>query len=831
MHSRFVRRHLYNTRKQGTIFVLCVALALITHVALGGLRASVHNTLQRDTKKLHAADMTVRSSSAFAASTVQALEAMQQQGLIELARVYEFYSMVRAADTETSLLAQLKAVEPGYPFYGEVALASQRALRDVLKPGHVLVEQRLLDRLQLTIGDRLRIGKTTLTIQDVVLREPDRPVQFFAFGPRIFVAFEDVPALDLVTKGSRVAYKYLVKVVNDDALDNLAAELRSVAAEHEQVSTYHTAESGVKAFFDNILFFLSLTGVFTLLLAGIGIHSTLTALTRDSEPTIAIMKTVGATSRFILMHFLLIVSILGGCGTLLGLGLGLAGHHGLLWLFRGVLPPTMTAGFSWLLIVEGCLLGSLVVALFAFLPLYRLRDLKPHAIFRHEPLPTRRGLPTYVAIVGIGLFFVGLIVWRMPDVGTGLIILLGSLLLLGVVTLAAYGVRKLFTTLRVQPLMLRQALKGLGGGRPSNATTPMLIALTLALVLLFAVYLIEQNLHAAFVQAYPENAPNLFLVDIQPDQLTEVQRTLSVPTEYYPVVTARLRTINGQAIDRERERQRKGDNLAREFRLTYRHHLLVDEAFVEGTTLFQEDWEGPQVSVLDTVVEMQSMAVGDRLTFSIHGIPLPARISSIRTRIKKTVQPFFYFVFPERVLRHAPHTIFTALHVEPGRISQLQNTLVERFPNITVIDVTPTLAAFTQLIRKLSFIIRFFTGLSILAGVCILISAIIATRAARIREAVYFTILGASRRFVRYVFSLENLLLGLASAVLALALAHLGTWLVCRYFLDIAYQPFLGVSLLLVLSAVLLITGVGRLASQSILQHKPALFLREHTEG
>ena len=811
--------------------MLCVALALITHVALGGLRANVHTTLQRDTKKLHASDMTVRSSSAFADPTVQALEAMQQQGRIDTARVYEFYSMIRAAESDTSLLAQLKAVEQGYPLYGEVTLASQRTLRDALKPGHVVVEQRVLDRLHLSIGDRLRIGKTTLTIQDVVLREPDRPVQFFSFGPRIFVAFEDVPALDLVTRGSRITYKYLVKVAHDDALDRLAAELRSVVAAHEQISTYHTAESRIKVFFDNLLFFLGLAGVFTLLLAGIGIQSTLTALTRDSESTIAIMKTVGATSRFILVHFLLMVFMLGGSGTLLGLGLGLVGHQGLLWLFRGVLPPTMPSGVSWSVLVEGGLLGSLVVALFAFLPLYRLRDLKPHAIFRHESLQTRRGLPTYIAIAMIGLFFVGLIVWRMPDVGAGLIILLASLVLLGLVTLAAYGVRKLFTTLRVQPLMLRQALKGLGGGRPGNATTPMLMALTLALVLLFAVYLIEQNLHNAFVQAYPEDAPNLFLVDIQPDQRAEVQRTLGVQPEFYPVITARLRTINGQAIDPERERQRQGDNLAREFRLTYRHHLLHDEVFIEGTSLFQKDWEDTQVSVLDTVVDMQSMAVGDRLTFSIHGIPLQARVSSIRTRIKKSVQPFFYFVFPEHVLRHAPHTIFTALHVEPGRISQLQNTLVERFPNITVIDVTPTLVAFTQLIRKLSFLIRFFTGLSILAGVCILISAIIATRAARVREAVYFTILGATRSFVRQVFNLENLLLGLASAVIAVMLAHLSTWLVCRYFLDIAYQPFLGVSLLLVLSAVLLVTGVGRLASQSILQQKPALFLREHTEG
>lgn len=831
MHSRFIRRHLYSTRQQGSLFVLCVALALIIHVALGGLRASVHSSLQRDTKKLHAADFTVHSTTAFAAPTVQALAAMQQDGLIATARAYEFYAMVRPADTANALLAQIKAVEPGYPFYGEVTLASQRALHAVLKPGHVLVEQRLLERLHLAIGDRLQIGKATLTIQDVVLREPDRPVQFFAFGPRVFVAFDDVPALELVTQESRVAYKYLVKVHDDNTLENLTAALHNVVAEHERLSTYRTAESGIKTLFDHIVFFLSLSGTFTFLLAGIGIHSTLAALLRDSELTIAIMKTVGATRRFMLLHFLLIIAILGGIGTLLGLGLGLLGHYGLLWLFRDVLPPALPSGISWQPVVEGGLLGSLVVALFTLLPLSRLGDIKPYAIFRGDPLPGPRGLTTVVAITGISLFFIALVLWQMPGVSTGLYILLGSLLLLGIVTLCAYGIYRLFTSLRVRPLLLRQALKGLGGRRPGNTTMPLLIALTLALVLLFTVYLLEHNLQSAFRLAYPEDAPNLFLVDIQPEQRDAVQRLVGVQTEFYPVVTARLRSINDQAIDQTRERQRQGDNLAREFRLTYRHYLLADEAFVKGTTLFREEWDGPQVSVLDTVTAMQPMAIGDWLTFSIHGIPLQARISSIRTRLQETVQPFFYFVFPEHVLRHAPHTMFTALHVEAGHIAQLQNTLVAHFPNLTVIDVTPTMAAFTQVARKLSLTIRLFTGVSLLAGICILASALLATRAARLREAVYFTILGATRGFVRHVFCLESLLLALATAGLALLLAHLGVWLLCRYFLDIAYSLFPGVSLLLLGSAVLLITGIGRLGVQTILQSKPALFLREHTEG
>jgi putative ABC transport system permease protein len=830
VHRRFVYRQLLSTRQQGGLLILCVALAVVTCVTIGSLRHSVQTALLNDTRRLHAADIIVGSHAPFAPPTVTAVTALQRQGRADVTQVYEFYAMVQSLSSahDASLLAHVKAVERGYPFYGRVELASGGELHEVLTPGNVIVESRLLERLGLRVGDRVHIGKATLTIRDVVLREPDRPLQFFVLGPRVFVALADLPAMDLVQPGSRVHYKYLLKIADAGALDRIADELQQATSEYERVATFQTAESGIKTFFDNFLFFLNLTAVYTLLLAGIGIQSTLMALTRASEETLAIIKTVGATGGFIAGHFMLIVLILGGIGTLIGLALGGLSLPAIAWLFRGLLPPAAVPSFSWPIVLESALLGSLLLALFAFLPLYQLRDVKPNLIFRQAVIPMSGGLLTSIVYLVIGLFFAGMILSRMSDLTIGLAVTGGSLALIGLVTLAAYGMLCAVRRSHLRHLALRLAVKGFW--RPGNATNAMIVTLTVSLTVLFSLYLVELNLNARFVQAYPNDAPNLFLLDIQPPQLEAIQATLGHDALFYPVVRARVHSIEGEPLDREAQRQRRGDNLAREFNLTYRHELLSDEVLSQGQTLFREDWDEPQVSVMDTVVEMHPMAIGDHLTFSVHGVPLRARISSIRTRTQETLRPFFYFVFPEHVLGRAPQTIFTALRIEPARISQLQSDIVAQFPNVSVIDVTQTLTAFAKTIRRLSTMIRFFTGFSLVAGFCILISSIVATRAARIREAVYFKILGATRGFVRNVFALESVIISAVSALLALFLSHTGSWIITRYVLDMAYHPFIGISFLLFAVTITIVTTVGSLASRAILQHKPALFLREHTE-
>jgi putative ABC transport system permease protein len=829
LNIHFIIRQIVRSRRQAIVFVLCVALSIVTLISLNGFSASVNTSMLNDAKTLHAADIVIHSHSDLSPAVINSVKQLEARNEILSTRIWEFYSVVRSQKGKDSLLAKLKLVQPGYPFYGNVVLKSGREFGRVLTAGSIIVAQNLLDRLNLVVGDSLHIGNATLKIIDVVVQEPDQPVDLFLLGPRIFITADDLAALDLVKKGSRIQYDYLIKVLNEGNLKAIAERLKSIAdPDQERVDTYRTARSRIKRFFDNLFFFLSLISIFTLLLAGIGIQSALTAFLKEKETTIAVMKTVGAKSTFVTRQFIFILSLLGLTGTVLGLLAGLILQNVLDVLFQGLLPENVTLIISWIAVLEGLCLGVLVVGLFSFIPLHRLKDIKPVIIFRKERFRSKAGPAIYLSAFLIFAFFMLLVFWQVKDLKTALYFVLGVISLIVITTLLAAAVLFILKRITVRNLLVRQAVKGLF--RPKNATRPIIITLTASLAVIFAIYLIEQNLDANFIQSYPEDAPNIFFLDIQPSQLEAFSKTLAVPTKYYPIIRATIQSINGEKIDRQQERQRRGDNLGRTFNLTYRNYLLEDEAVIKGNGLHREDWGDLQVSVMDTVAEIRQMKIGDRITFKIQGVPLQARISSIRSRTRESIRPFFYFVFPENTLRDAPQTIFTAVRVARQQTSALQTRIAENFPNVSVIDTTQLLTVLSAVVKKLSLIIRFFAAFSTVAGILIILSSILATRYARIQEAVYYKILGARSNFVVKVFTLENLVLGLVSAALALLLSQAGSWLICLKVLNISYRPFIFQSILLVIATILLVVTVGLVPSISILRKKPIVYLREQTQ-
>ncbi len=278
MHRNFILRQLTHSSKQATVFVLCVVLSLITLTALNGFSKSVNLSLLIDARKLHAADIIIRSHEPISTSLEKTISGLVRQNQIRWTRYHRFYSVVRTVDDQSSVLASLKVVEKGYPFYGQVVLHSGEPFDSVLTRGNVIVEQSLLDRLGIRVGDPLKVGYTTLTIRDVVISEPDRPVNLFSFGPRIFISASDLAAIALIKTGSHIHRVHLIKVEDDTQLDALALQLRKAAhPDKESIETFRTARSGVKRFLDNFLFFLKLLGIFILVVAGFGIQSTLTA--------------------------------------------------------------------------------------------------------------------------------------------------------------------------------------------------------------------------------------------------------------------------------------------------------------------------------------------------------------------------------------------------------------------------------------------------------------------------------------------------------------------------------------------------------------------------
>lgn len=829
IHWRFVGRQLLDSRPQLLAFILCVALSMLTLVALAGFRQSVEAALRHDARQLLAGDIAVTSSADFAPPLVQLLARLGAQGRVEQARLYEFYSVVRDRGNANSLLAKIKIVAPRYPFYGAVALASGRPLAEVLTAGRVVVEETLLDRLGLRLGDPLQVGNLTLVIADLVRDEPDRPASLFSLGPRVFVAAADLEGLGLVEAASRVEHKILLRIAEERELAAVVAELKQAAnPDQEVVATALTAESGGRRFFDNFLFFLALIGIFTLLLAGMGIQSALTALLREKENTIAVIMAMGGSGFWVQSHFLLVVAVLGGVGILVGLLGSFLLQAGLPFLFAGLLPLSLTFTVAWPAVGQGILLGGVSVGLFSFYPFYRLRGLKPRAILHRELLPSRRGRPYYLVSLAMVAMIAVLLLWQLQEYELGAYFLGGLAALLLVILLATkfllWGARRL----PCRSLAWRLAVRGLF--RPHNATQAIVLTLTAALAVIFSLYLIERNLDAAFVQAYPADAPNLIFLDIQPGQQEEFARLLGRPALYYPAVRARVKEIKGEKIDRRQELRQRRDNFAREFSLTYRDFLLADETLIRGKSLFRPDWQGAQVSLLDTVVGMKAVTIGDTIDFSIQGVPIQARVSSIRSRGKSTLAPFFYYVLQPEVLRSAPQTIFTALRVAPSELGALQNRMVASFPNVSVIDLGETAAVFGRILHKLATIIRFFTMFSIASGMLILLGAILASRLARIREAVYYKLLGARGGFVLLVFALEHLLLALASGGMALAIAEAASYTICVHRLGLGYHPCWGAGLLMVAAAALVVVAIGLLASRSIICQRPAAFLLGQNE-
>ena len=829
LNLRFIGRQISGAKRQSTVFVLCVALSMISLVSLGSFSRSVQSSLLRDARVLHAADLIIHAHAPLPAGLEAEITSLARQKQLLTARYWEFYSVLRTSTGDASLLCNVKVVESRYPFYGSVVLASGRPFTDVLRPGSLIVEQSLLDRLQVRVGDALRVGNATLTVRDVVLQEPDRPVNFFALGPRVFVVADDLASLNLLGSASRASYVTLGKVLHTKDLDRVVADLRRASGDSRvRIETYRSADSRVKRFFDNLLFFLDLSGIFTLLLAGFGIQSTLFALLKEQERTIAVMKAIGARSRYVIGHFLAVTLTLGLAGTAVGLGASFILQQYLPVLFRGLMPARVELVIAPWAIAEGMLIGFLVVLLFTALPLYRLKEVKPRAIFGKEETGFFWNRATWV-IAGTGaLFFLAMVLLRIRDLKTGLYFVLalaGLILLACLMTAASLAYLRRRTP---RNLAWRQALKGLF--RPRNATRSITVTLSAALAVIFTITLIEKNLDASFIDSYPPQAPNVFFIDIQSGQRAGLTEIVGPAAEFFPVIRGTVTAINDQRIDPEKERLSRGDNLGREFNLTYYDRTLSDEQISQGKGLFRQDWPENQVSVLDTVLKMHRMKIGDTISFKIQGIPVQARISSVRSRIGSGLTPFFYFVFPRSVLADAPQTLFCAAKLNKAEIPQIQNRVVARFPNISVIDMAETINVFGHLMARLSTIVRFFTSFSVVAGILIVVSSVFATRYARIQEAVYFTMLGARRRFVLAVFAAESLLLGLVSGSTALVIAQVGSLIICRRVLDLDYHPYPGTSLWLLLATALLVLGVGMAASVPVLRQKPAAFLREQAD-
>ncbi|MDR0476601.1 MAG: hypothetical protein LBH14_01490 [Desulfobulbaceae bacterium] len=818
MRIPFIFRELRASGRQAMVLMSCVALAVASLTVVDSFHSDVVRLLRGDARALHGGDLLIESNYPFSAAMERAVATLAAKGA-KVCRQWHLYSLLRHDDH--SVFSQLNIVEPNYPLYGQVELQSARPLAEALKPGTIIVAPELLPRLGLKIGDFVQAGEVRLQVVDCLMRESSRPIEIFRLGPPVLAHAADLAAMNLVREGSRTQYKIATALPQGPpAAEDEAKSLRAISQNGaERVETAATARSGVKRFFDNLLFFLSLTALATLLLSGIGVHSSATALVRERQTAIAICKAMGADSAFLFRRYLALTALVATGGVLAGILLAALFKPLFPLLFPGVFPAEHITALNLAAAANASALGFTAALLFALGPLTSLKNVRPMLLLRRETasgLAARAGQALIRAAVAapVAILLVFLVVRHMEDTRTGLYFLGG----LAALTFVAFILTSLALTLArrldISPLIPRLALRGLS--RPGNASVAVITTLATALALLLTMFLVRKNLEDNYITSFPPDAPNVFVLNIQKDEGERFQQLAAVPCRLYLVIRGRLKAINGKPVLAERDGKPAIDTLTREFSLTYQESLLPDEHLVIGKSLFKKDADGKlplQVSVLDTVRDMGNMKLGDVLTFSIQGVPLEAEITSIRVRNHAGLSPFFYFVLPPKYLEKAPQNAFAAIRMPPGQVAALQNLLAAKMPHLTVLDLGPLTAEIGRVAGKFVRLVNFFAALSIIAGLFILWGSLLASRLPRLAEAVYYRVMGAGRGFIFLIFLVENLALGLAAALVAIVIAQPAAWLLCRHGLDLSYQPCWLASLALAATATLL-TGIAALPGQ-----------------
>lgn len=830
----FILRELLQNKQQPLLFILCLILSVSSFIALEGFNENVTNFVNQDSKALVGGDLIVESRRKYSEPLQNKINNLSNN--YTTINSYEFTTIVYSNKSELSLLSQMRVIDSAYPLYGEVVLKSRDKFNETFDEGKIFVEENLLDRLEVEVGESIQIGNTSLIIADVIEKEPDRPLTFFAIGPRIIANSKDLEKMNLVGDRSRVTYNTFFKVDNENEIGDVKEQLKIVKGERERVESFDETESSIKRFTDNFLFFLKMVVFFTIVLSSIGMTSTLGAYLSQKKDTIAIMKTLGNTNRQILIHYISSILVLTLVALIFGIIFGILLQLYIPSLFSGILPKEIVISISVLSIVKGFLLAFFISVLFSLLPLRSLGKIKPIAILRKDDNSNEKKSKEYYFITSlIIVLFTIFIFQEFNNIFVSLSFISGFLVIFAILYILTSLVLKSLKKINFKNkfIILKYAIKGLY--RPGANTILIIAAIATSLTVIFTISLVELNLQEQFVDSFPQDSPNVFLIDIKKDQVENISKLLDQDLNFYPIIRGGVINARGKTINQIESEVGEGEPVTRDFSLTYSNTKLDTEEVTESINeeeIFSNNWnKGPsivQVSAMDIIADRMKLEIGDPITFSVQGVEIDAEVVSLRKRKEESIQPYFYFVFEPKVLEDAPQTILTATNLEPEKISEFQNSLAKNYPNITTFNLSEIAKAINDIIKRLSSIIQFFTIFSMIAGTLILISSIFATSIQRTKEAVFYKLVGTNSKFILKIFAVEYLLIGILSSFLAIFFSTLATFLISKYFLEINFSFLVIESILLSIANIILILIIGLLSSLNLIKKKPIEYIREN---
>jgi putative ABC transport system permease protein len=834
------RRELRASWRRLLFFFLCVGLGVGSIVALRSLIRGLNRAVAGEARLLLAADVQADSTREWDEEARAVFERVARPPLVEArTETVEAATMLRPTGEGQggALLIELKGVEPPFPLYGEFTLAGGgRFDHSLLAGGGVVVAPLLLERLGLAIGDRVRIGEGEFEIRGVIGQEPGAGAGGgFRLGPRVYAEREAFEAAGLTGFGSRARRRMLFKTPEGRA-DELARALRDELGNNVVgVRSYRDSEEGVGRQFTRAEDFLSLTGLIVLVLGGIGVSSVTRVFIEQKKRSIAILKCVGATGRELTAAYLAQVIALGAAGSLLGVGLAKVALTLVRLRFAESLPANMTFGLDAGAVAQGVGLGLLVSLLFSALPLLRIRRIKPNMLLRAAETDEGRGWrDAWRWGVGLGVLagLVALTSWQAGSLRVGAFFLAGlgltALVLYSAAWLLVFLVRRLRA---VGSFALRQAVNSLH--RPGNQTRVVVMAVGLGAFLVIGIQSVQRNLLAEFDLTRRGGLPNMYLIDVQKDQVEGVREVVSASgggrAELIPTLRARIVEVNGEEVDLEAaEARRERGMLGREYVVTYRPNLELNETLVAGRFWEPSPSSEPEVSIEEGLRGVAGLDVGGTLTFDILGRRMTARVTSVRRVDWRNSRTGFLILFRPGTLEDAPQTFVGAVDgppSEPER-TRFQRALLDRYPNVSVIDVAEITRGVGRILSNITLGVTFVGGFVLLSGVLILVGSIAMTKYQRVYEAAVLKTLGARRAVLLATLLAEYALLGLVAGMVGALAGNALSYAVVRYVFDIdwSFDPSLG--LLGIAATALLVALVGALSSFDVLTKKPLAILR-----
>lgn len=819
------------------LVALVVAVAALS--AAGFFIDRLRSGLNRDAHQLLGADLVVVADNPVPAAW---REEAQKRGLL-VADTLAFPSMAQAGqgDAARSVLVTLKAVSPGYPLRGRVKVNTDiaQANDSIGTPapaapaaGTVWIDPALAASLEVAVGGTVQLGDKQFRVTQLIAAEPDRGGGFINFAPRVFLALSDMPATNLVQEGSRVGYRLMVAGPGASSRpaqeygEWLKALIRKDKVRGVRIESLEEGRPEMSATLDRADRFLSLVGLLSAMLAAVAVAMAARRFMQRHLDSCAMLRCLGLTQNQVTVIYLVEFLVVGLAGSLLGVLLGFGAHYVLLQLL-GSLVATDIPAPTMLPALQGLATGMILLAGFALPPILQLRNVPHNRVIRREAAAPK---PAALATYGLGIAAFGaLLLWQSNDVKLAGVTGGGFLLGFAVFALAGWLGLQALRPLRnaFSHQSWRFAVTSLR--RRPGATVVQVVSLSLGLMALLLLTVVRGDLMSAWRNTMPPDAPNRFIINIQPDQKDAIAAQLKAAgvkeVPLFPMIRGRLVAVNGKAITSETYTDERAKGLAeREFNLSTMVDLPAQNQVTAGK--WSMGGTAAEASVEEGIAKTLGLKLGDSMRFDIAGSPVEAKITSLRKLEWGSMRVNFFVIINPAAMADTPQTWITSYHL-PKNALAAGNALSRDFPNLTIIDVGGILRQVQSVLDQVIQAVEFLFAFTLLSGVLVLYAALMGSQDERRREAGLLRALGATRRQLSQAQLIEFMLVGGLGGLLAATGAGLMGWGLATYQFKFAwtFSPWVWLAGLLA-GAICAVIG-GWLGLRNVLNHPPLQTLRE----